>query len=161
MQRSRFVVARRWLRGATADLALAQEVATRFPARAAFHAQQSAEMALKAVLVAITDDHPTTHSSSELIRELRSLPFAIADTVAAAGASLDLYYLASRYPDAVGDADPLDLVSNEDVVLALGRARQVLDFASSSVDMLESNDPGRSFVGDVVPADVIPNERLE
>ena len=137
MQRSRFVVARRWLRGAASDLGLAETIATKFTARAAFHAQQSAEMALKAVLVAATDDHPTTQSSSELVRELRSLPFPIPDTVAAAGASLDLYYLASRYPDAVGDADPLDLVSSEDVVLALGRARQVVDFATSTVETLE------------------------
>lgn len=143
MQRSRFVVARRWLRGAIADLALAEDVAIRFPARAAFHAQQSAEMALKAVLVAATDDHPTTHSSSELIRELRSLQLAIPDAVAAAGASLDLYYLASRYPDAVGDADPLDLVSSEDVVLALQRGRQVVDFASSTVDTLERAEASR------------------
>ncbi|GAC1524511.1 MAG: hypothetical protein NVS2B3_19870 [Vulcanimicrobiaceae bacterium] len=143
MQRSRFVVARRWLRGSLADLALAEDVAARFPARAAFHAQQSAEMGLKAVLVAVTDDHPTTHSSSELVRELRSVPFGIPDAVAAAGASLDLYYLASRYPDAVGDADPLDLVSSEDVVLALQRARRVVDFASSTVETLEREDDGR------------------
>lgn len=97
-------------------------------------------MALKALLVAVTDDHPTTHSSSELIRELRSLPFAVPDAVAAAGASLDLYYLASRYPDAVGDADPLDLVSNEDVALALERANRVVAFATTTVDSLARDD---------------------
>ena len=140
MQHNRFVVARRWLRGATSDLALANRIANEFPARTAFHAQQSAEMALKAVLVAATDDHPTTHSSSELVRELRSLPFEIPDAVAAAGRSLDLYYLASRYPDAVGDADPLDLVSEEDASLALERARRVVEFATAAVDSLEVAD---------------------
>ncbi|GAC1311776.1 MAG: hypothetical protein NVSMB19_26200 [Vulcanimicrobiaceae bacterium] len=54
-----------------------------------------------------------------------------------------MYYLASRYPDAVGDADPLDLVSSEDVVLALQRARRVVDFASSTVETLEREDDGR------------------
>lgn len=141
MQRSRFVVARRWLRGALSDLALAAQIADEFPARAAFHAQQAAEMALKAVLVAATDDHPTTHSSSELVRELRALPFEIPDAVASAGASLDLYYLASRYPDAVGDADPLDLVSAEDAALALLRAKRVVDFATTSLDRLEEAPP--------------------
>lgn len=140
MQHSRFVVARRWLRGAASDLALATQIAREFPARAAFHAQQSAEMAFKAVLVAATDDHPTTHSSSELIRELRSLPIDIPDAVAASGASLDLYYLASRYPDAVGDADPLDLVSGEDASLALERARRVVDFATATVLSFEDAD---------------------
>lgn len=98
-------------------------------------------MALKAVLVAATDDHPTTHSSSELVRELRALPFEIPDAVASAGASLDLYYLASRYPDAVGDADPLDLVSAEDAALALLRAKRVVDFATTSLDRLEEAPP--------------------
>ena len=140
MQRSRFVVARRWLRGAASDLALAERIASEFSARTAFHAQQSAEMALKAVLVAVIDDHPTTHSSSELIRELRSIPFHVPDAVAAAGASLDLYDLASRYPDAVGDADPLDLVSSEDVALALERARRVVAYATETLTGLEAQD---------------------
>lgn len=100
-------------------------------------------MALKAVLVAATDDHPTTHSSSELVRELRALPFEIPDAVAAAGSSLDLYSLASRYPDAVGDADPLDLVSTEDAALALTRARLVIDFAARAVDRLDDTLPQR------------------
>lgn len=141
MQHSRFVVAKRWLRGAASDLALATHIAAEFPARAAFHAQQASEMALKSVLVAATDDHPTTHSSSQLVRELRALPFEIPDAIAAAGASLDLYYLASRYPDAVGDADPLDLVSAEDAALALSRARRVVDFATTAVNLLEVTSP--------------------
>lgn len=143
MQPSRFIVARRWLRGAASDLALATQISSEFAARSAFHAQQAAEMALKAVLVAATDDHPTTHSSSELVRELRALPFEIPDAVAAAGSSLDLYSLASRYPDAVGDADPLDLVSTEDAAVALTRARLVIDFAARAVDRLDDTLPQR------------------
>ena len=140
MQRNRFVTARRWLRGAASDLALATEIAHGFPARAAFHAQQAAEMAFKAILVAATDDHPTTHASSQLVRELRALPLEIPDDVASAGSSLDLYYLVSRYPDAAGDADPLDLVSPEDVTLALERAKRVLTFAGNAVEALERDD---------------------
>ncbi len=138
MQPDRFVTAHRWLRGAKADLDLATVIAKGFPARAAFHAQQSAEMALKAILVAISDDHPTTHASSQLVRELRTLSFEVPDDVASAGSSLDLYYLVSRYPDAVGDADPLDLVSADDVALALKRARCVVDFAIATIDALKS-----------------------
>ena len=138
MQRDRFVTARRWLRGAESDLAIAALIANDFPARAAFHAQQSAEMALKAVLVAVADDHPTTHASSQLVKELRNIPFDVPNDVASAGASLDMYYLVSRYPDAVGDADPLDLVSPDDVALAIVRGRRVVTFATSTILALES-----------------------
>lgn len=47
MQRDRFVAARTWLQNARADLALAMEIAERYPSRACFHAQQAAELALK------------------------------------------------------------------------------------------------------------------
>lgn len=132
MQRDRFLVARRWLRGAESDLALAREIATNFAARAAFHAQQAAEMALKGAIIAATDDHPTTRSSGTLVRELRAVPVSVPDEVLAAARTLDLYYLASRYPDAVGDADPLDIV----VVVALARAERVVGFATATVDAL-------------------------
>lgn len=130
------------MRGAQSDLCLATDIASAYPARATFHAQQAAEMAFKAILIAVTDDHPTTHASSQLVRELRAVPFAIPDDVASAGSSLDMYYLISRYPDSVGDADPLDLVSPDDVALALERAHRVVAFASATVDALELDDAG-------------------
>ncbi len=98
-------------------------------------------MALKAVLVAATDDHPTTHSTSTLVRELRDVPLDVPDDVGAAASALDLYYLTSRYPDAVGDADPLDVVIEEDVLLAVSRARRVVDFAAAAVDRLAHDAP--------------------
>ncbi len=139
MQRDRFLVAERWLHGAETDIAMADRNADEFAARAAFHAQQAAEMAIKAVVIAASDDHPTTHASSELLRELGSLNIAVpADVVAAAGA-LDLYYLASRYPDAVGDADPTELVPPEDARRAIERGRLVIAFARSVVASLAAN----------------------
>ena len=136
MQRDRFAVARRWLPGAEADLTLGRNIASDFAARAAFHAQRAAEMALKGAIIAATDDHPTTHSCGTLVRELRAVPIAVPDDVAAAATTLDLYYLTSRYPDAVGDADPLDVVMPDDVAVALERAARVVRFASATIDAL-------------------------
>jgi HEPN domain-containing protein len=68
------VTARLWLRGAEADLALATQIAQGFPARAVFHSQQSAEMALKAILVAVAGDHPSTHALCYFVRALRASP---------------------------------------------------------------------------------------
>jgi len=44
----------------------------RYPSRACFHAQQAAELALKALLIALTDDHPRSHIGDVLIRELQA-----------------------------------------------------------------------------------------
>ena len=139
MQRDRFVVAERWLHGAATDVALAELIADGFAARAAFHCQQAAEMAIKAVLIAATDDHPTQHASSELLRELATLEIAVPSDVSAAANALDLYYLSARYPDAVGDADPTALVPPDDARRAIERARLVLAFARAAVTSLATS----------------------
>ena len=136
MQRDRFVVAERWLHGAATDVALADVIVGDFAARAAFHCQQAAAMALKAVLIAASDDHPTQHASSELLRELAALDIAVPSDVSAAANALDLYYLSARYPDAVGDADPTLLVPPEDARRAIERARLVLADARAAVASL-------------------------
>ncbi len=61
MQRDRMAVARTWLRTAERDFRLAKTAVDIEPSLAAFHAQQAAEKSLKALLVALTDDHPRTH----------------------------------------------------------------------------------------------------
>ena len=139
MQRDRFLVAERRLHGAETDVALADRNADDFSARAAFHAQQAAEMAIKAIIVAASDDHPMIHSSSELLRELASLEIAVPHHVIAAASKLDIYYLAARYPDAVGDADPTLLVPPEDARRAIERARLVLAFARSTIASLATD----------------------
>jgi len=50
-------------------------------------------------------------------------------------------YLTSCYPGAVGDADPLDVVIEEDVLLAVSRARRFVGFAATAVDRLAHDAP--------------------
>ena len=91
MQRDRFAVARTWLRSAERDVAVALLVCDAQPALAAFHAQQAAEKALKAVVIALTDDHARTHSAGALVGELRLLGIAFEAGVEADARALDLY----------------------------------------------------------------------
>lgn len=129
MQRDRLVVARTWYRTAERDLRLARAALDIEPSLATFHAQQAAEKAIKAVLVAITDDHPRTHTAGRLVRELRRHDPSITDDLERDAAALDLFYLTSRYPDTIGDEDPGDVIAREDGTLALTRAERLLEFA--------------------------------
>jgi len=134
MQRDRIATARIWLGNAETDLELAAEIVERFAARACFHAQQCSELALKGALIALTDDHPRTHVGEGLLRELAALDVAIPEEVFAAANRLDLFYVGSRYPDALGGADPRKVLSREDAERAILLSRRVLEFATALVD---------------------------
>ncbi len=138
MQRDRFTVARTWLANAARDRRAALILLDSEPALAAFHAQQVAEKALKAATIALTDDHLRTHATSLLLRELREVA-AIPEDVAADALALDLYYASARYPDAVSDDDPGEVVQRSDAQLALGRAERVLEFARTTLALAEAS----------------------
>lgn len=133
MQRDRFATARLWLENARTDLDLAIEISERFAARACFHAQQCSEFALKGALIALADDHPRTHVGAALLGEIAELGRSIPDDVAVAANKLDLFYVGSRYPDALGGADPRKVLTSEDARSAIAIARIVLDFARELV----------------------------
>ncbi|MHB8179032.1 MAG: HEPN domain-containing protein [Vulcanimicrobiaceae bacterium] len=105
--------ARRWLEQARADLVL-------------FLCQQSAEKALKRLLIWIRGDFARTHVITALLAELRSADPAVADELRGA-AALDAYYQSTRYPDALGGAVPATTFQLEEATLAIGRAKHVLD----------------------------------
>lgn len=134
MQPDRFLTAGTWLDNAETDLALAKEIAQRYPSRACFHAQQAAEMSLKAALIAVADDHPRTHIGDLLIRELQGLGEDVPDDVAGAANRLDLFYTGSRYPDALGGADPRKVLQAIDASGAVAQAQRVYDFAAALVE---------------------------
>ena len=90
MQRDRIVTARLWYSNAETDFSVAGEIAKRNAARSAFHAQQAAEMALEAVLIAIADDHPRMHVGGDLSKELGGLGESVSADVVAATNRLDL-----------------------------------------------------------------------
>ncbi len=134
MQRDRIATARIWLSNAEENLNLASDVASRYPSLACSHAQQTSELALKAALIAIADDHPRTHVGGALVDELRAIGESVPEDVAAGASRLDLIYMNSRYPDSLGGADPLRVLGEVDAVSALIPARRVLAFATSIID---------------------------
>lgn len=141
MQRERVAAARTWLSSARTDLELAQEIAVRFPSRSCFHAQQSSELALKAALIALADDHPRTHVGGELVHELETLGESVPPDVARAASRLDLYYISSRYPDALGGADPLRVLDETDARSAVDQAERVVSYAADIVTRVASAEP--------------------
>ena len=136
MQRDRIVAARLWLANALTDLELAAEIAPRYAARSCFHAQQSAEMSLKAALIALADDHPRTHIAGSLVREIETLGETVSAEVALAANKLDLFYTGSRYPDALGGADPRKVLGETDARAAIVQAESVAEFARMVIDRI-------------------------
>lgn len=94
-----------WLRHAFSDLALAgiAPLAPILYEDLCFHAQQAAEKALKAVLIAYAIPVPRTHNLRTLLDLLPSDLSVSSDIQAAAG--LSDYAVASRYP---GIGEPVE-----------------------------------------------------
>ncbi len=134
MQRDRFAVAQTWLRTSAEDAAVAQTLCESSPSRSAFHAQQSAEFALKSATIALSDDHQRTYSLRVLLREIEALGEAISEHVKTDAVALELFYTSTRYPDSVNDGDPSDFVDVATARAAIERARRLYVFASEIVE---------------------------
>jgi len=91
-----------------------------------YHAQQSTEKALKAVLVAWKVNFPPTHNLKILL-ELLPDDLAIPDQVIQS-ASLTIYAVASRYPDALGP-----VMERSEWQEALTLAKAVVEWAEEVV----------------------------
>jgi HEPN domain-containing protein/predicted nucleotidyltransferase len=90
-----------WLAHARSDLASARILRANpdvLPEQAGFHAQQSVEKAVKAVLLARNVDIPHTHNLEDLVDELTSRGIAVPTEVAEAGA-LTRFAVEMRYPN--------------------------------------------------------------
>jgi HEPN domain-containing protein len=93
------------------------------PNQVAFHAQQAAEKALKAVLVCTLVEFPRTHDLQELLILIRnsgtSIPLELEDVTA-----LSRFAVETRYP---GDVEPITPDEVEQAIelaeKAVGRAR--------------------------------------
>ncbi len=113
-----------WLRHAESDLALARSTATPkvLLEDLCFHAQQAAEKALKAVLLAKDISLPRTHSIRMLL-DLLPEDLDVPETVEGA-AVLTEYAVTSRYPSAtepVDDGEHLESVALAEAVLSWAR----------------------------------------
>ena len=128
---------REWLRRARSNLARAQSGATTpeiLYDDLCFDAQQAAEKALKAVLVALRIDFPKSHSIERLIGLLRDGGAAVPEDLNEA-AELTRFAVQARYPGWAEDA------SREDYVWALELAVRVARWAEQAVDKADTSKP--------------------
>lgn len=108
-----------WLRWASADLQVAkltddERIA---PEIAAFHAQQAAEKALKALLVQEQIDFPRTHSIGVLLALLEQAGISgVQDLIDATG--LTRYAVSTRYP---GEEEPVGSAEAQDAAALAAR----------------------------------------
>jgi HEPN domain-containing protein len=124
------VVARKWLRYAEADLAVARSPLPEDGLLElwGFHAQQAAEKALKAVLITLQVEFPRSHNIEYLIG---LLPSSLARTDALAQAYvLTAYATVYRYP---GD---VEAVTEDDYQRLLGIAECVVTWAMTVIEQL-------------------------
>ncbi len=120
--------AARWLDQALDDLQAAQVLQDAgHHALAAFHAQQSAEKALKGLWRSL-DLEPWGHSAVKLLEDLPSSPPGLdRDGLVPVAAALDKLYIPTRYPDALPGLTPADAYTREEAVVAIGQARRLLE----------------------------------
>ncbi len=140
MQPDRFVTAQRWLAGARDDVTVADELSGRMPNVACFHAQQAAEKALKAWLVALSGDVAREHLMQNLLAELAALGVAVPLELNGDALALGKFYVTTRYPDALGGADPRTAFLAAEAHDAVARAERVVEAAASAVDRERAGD---------------------
>jgi HEPN domain-containing protein len=125
-----------WLVHARSDLAYArtgEHDPDILPNQVAFHAQQAAEKAIKAVLVHRAIAFPKTHDLKDLIKRWTSIgevwPPELADTK-----SLNPYAFETRYPGYIHQ------ISTTEVRKAIEAAEQVLNWAENVVKSPPSSE---------------------
>lgn len=116
----------RWLRTAEFDLEAARwNREGEFFNTACFQAQQAAEKALKAFLLAQGERGVRGHSTVELLD--RSIPFATSFTALKPDCRvLDRHYIPTLYPDALPAGSPQEAFGREDADDAIERAQRLL-----------------------------------
>lgn len=117
-----------WLAHARSDLAFASLGLNRdiLPEQICFHAQQSAEKSLKAVLLHARIDFPFTHDLEALLDTLSAAGIAVPPELEDAG-SLTPYAVETRYPGFWGE------ISEMDVREAIELAEKALSWAEAYV----------------------------
>ncbi len=95
---------------------------------ACFQAQQAAEKALKATILAAGAAHPTTHSVRILVAECERLDPRFAELRPAA--ELDQFYAPTRYPDALPGDVPHAYYAEEAAERCLSLASSVIEFVT-------------------------------
>lgn len=123
-----------WLQDAEDDFAAAVDLARlgRY-AKACFHAQQAAEKALKALLIARAGRYERTHSAYALLLAVERAGLAVSQEVKEAAEELDRHYVPSRYPNAWPWGPPHAHYKERDAESCLKNAKAVLDYVKSAL----------------------------
>ena len=128
--------ARRWLAQAEHSLTATQALLEAgFVAEACFHAEQTAQLALKAFLYARGQPRMTIRSVRVLAKQCAGEDGDFSPLVEYGG-PLDRYYLSIRYPDALpAPAVPFESFTAQE-------ARQALGYATEIVELVRAKVPG-------------------
>jgi len=121
-----------WLRAARRDLERAERSLSWDDRAAAFWAQQAAEKALKAVLLAFKGGFPRTHSIRRLFEELGS-GLGLGEEELWSAYELAQFYSLSRCPDIV-EGLPDEAISRGTAERAVRAARRVVEAAERAVE---------------------------
>jgi HEPN domain-containing protein len=124
--------ARWWLNTAEGDLGAAQDLLDtgRFNL-CAFHSQQAAEKALKAVLAARGTAH-RGHACLDLVNALQDGGVELPPGIEGSARRLDLHYVQSRYPNGLG-GDPTRYYDETMGRECLEHAETILRFARAEL----------------------------
>lgn len=108
---------------------------------ACFHAQQTAEKCLKAILAGSGERIPKIHSLVALYEKTTQLAPNLS-TLKDAFEFLEPFYMTTRYPDASPGSYAEKVPSAEETEQALEHATKILDFVSLKINGTEPNQRG-------------------
>ena len=118
----------RWFEQATADLQAARSMRKEGHWWAAcFHAQQAGEKAVKAYLYGEGERLVLGHAVAQLIRDAAQHNARFLE-LAEAAASLDVYYIGTRYPNGIPGGVPAEVFVESQARSAIEHAELVLEF---------------------------------
>ncbi len=98
-----------------------------------FLAQQSVEKALKAYLFFKGADEVWGHSTAELCKDAEELDKDFCE-IEGDAASLDKYYIPTRYPNALPGGIPSKAFDEKDAEKAISQAEKVINFIRSKLE---------------------------
>ena len=125
--------ARAWLLQARNDLDFAQNALdSQFYSQTCFISQQVAEKTLKALAYYRGDRYVTGHSLVDLVRLVEDTYPQLSEHLPAMR-RLNIYYVSTRYPDALAGSVPADCFDREQAEEAVGFAAELVAFARSII----------------------------
>ena len=123
--------AKSWLEFADYDLKSAKwQFKGKIHTSACYAAQQVAEKAIKALILASGKVVPKIHSLDRLINFLKDLKFKT-DSIEISARNLDKFYISTRYPGQYGG--PEGLYDKEDAQSAIKEAETILKFVKNKL----------------------------